>query len=258
LDVFSQIQSLKEEIARLQTQAEEFSSSTMDSLAKLGIKSGMKVLDVGCGTGSVSFMISPIVGANGAVVGVDSNTYILEYCKDMAQKLDVTNVKFSEAEATKLDFEKQNFDATYSRFLFQHVPEAEKALREMIRVTRAGGHVMVEDCDLFTWIVYPENESVSKLWHWYESIQVERGTDPQIGRKLYSMFLDEGLKPTVDVYSKSVFSNKNKFWSSIIAVLNKVDNDQLKNLVKGIEEFSRLPNSIFVFPLVFRVWAKVN
>ena len=39
---------------------------------------------------------------------------------------------------------------------------------------------MVEDCDLFTWLVYPKNESVSKLWHWYESIQVDRGTDPEI------------------------------------------------------------------------------
>ncbi len=256
MDVFSQIQSLKEEIARLQTQAEEFSSSTAESLTKLGIKSNLKVLDVGCGTGNVSFMIAPIVGANGSVVGVDSNPYVLDYCKDMARKFDVANVRFSEAEATKLDFETQTFDAAYSRFLFQHIPEAAKALREMIRVTRQGGHIMVEDCDLFTWIVYPENESISKLWHWYESIQVERGTDPQIGRKLYSMFLNEGLDPNVDVYSKSVYSNKGAFWKSITSVLDKIENMELKSLIDGIEEFASIPNAMFVFPLVFRVWSK--
>jgi len=258
LDVFSQIQSLKEEIDRLQTQADEFSSASSESLTKLGIRSNMNVLDVGCGTGSVSFMIARIVGANGSTTAVDSNPYVLNYCKNIAQTLDLFNVKFLEADATKLKFESDSFDASYSRFLFQHVPEAEKALQEMIRVTRKGGQIMVEDCDLFTWIVYPENESVSRLWHWYESIQVERGTDPRIGRKLYSMFLNEGLNPTVEVYSKSVYSNKIKFWGSIMAVLNKVDNEQLKNLVSGIDEFSRLSDSIFVFPLVFRVWAKKN
>ena len=117
---------------------------------------------------------------------------------------------------------------------------------------------MVEDCDLFTWLVYPKNDSVSKLWHWYESIQLERGTDPEIGRKLYAMFLDEGLEPNVDVYSKSVYRNRNTFWKSITAVLEKINIDQLKNLIGGIEEFAVTPNSLFVFPLVFRVWARIK
>jgi ubiquinone/menaquinone biosynthesis C-methylase UbiE len=257
LDVFSQIQSLKEEIDRLQTQAEEFSSSTNESLTKLGIKSGMKVLDVGCGSGSVSFVISPIVGSQGLVSGVDSNPFVLDYCKKVAQKLGITNARFSRAEATKLEFESQSFDITYSRFLFQHIPDSKNALREMIRVTRLGGQIMVEDCDLFTWIVFPENESVSRLWHWYESIQVDRGTDPQIGRKLYSMFLEEGLGPNVDVYSKSVTYNKSNFWKSITSVLEKIDNEELKRMIKGIEEFASIPESMFVFPLVFRVWSKI-
>ena len=117
---------------------------------------------------------------------------------------------------------------------------------------------MVEDCDLFTWLVYPKNESVSKLWHWYESIQLERGTDPEIGRKLYAMFLDEGLEPSVDVYSKSVYLNRDAFWKSITAVLEKIDSEELKSLISGIEEFAMTSNSLFVFPLVFRVWARIK
>jgi ubiquinone/menaquinone biosynthesis C-methylase UbiE len=257
LDVFSQIQSLKEEIVRLQTQAEQFSSSTSESLAKLGVKSGMYVLDVGCGTGSVSFMIAPIVGSRGLVIGVDSNPHVIYYCKDMSRKLGANNTKFFEADATRLDLETQSFDITYSRFMFQHIPEPKKALREMIRVTRQGGYIMVEDCDLFTWIVSPENESVSKLWHWYESIQVDRGTEPRIGRKLYSMFLQEGLKPSVDIYSKSVTANENNFWKSITSVLEKIENAELKSLIRGIDEFADMTDSMFVFPIVFRVWSKI-
>jgi ubiquinone/menaquinone biosynthesis C-methylase UbiE len=256
LDVFSQIQSLKEEMTRLQTQAEEFSSSTEESMMKLGIKPDMKVVDIGCGTGSVSFMISPMVGELGQVVGVDSNQYAINYCNEIARSQGILNAKFIISDATNLDFESHTFDVSYSRFLFQHVKDASQALREMVRVTKPGGVVMVEDCDLFTWLLYPKNESVSKLWHWYESIQLERGTDPEIGRKLYAMFLDEGLEPSVDVYSKSVYLNRDVFWKSITAELEKINNEELKKLINGIQEFAMTPNSIFVFPLVFRVWAQ--
>ena len=245
-------------MTRLQTQAEEFSSSTEESMMKLGIKPDMKVVDIGCGTGSVSFMISPMVGELGLVVGVDSNQYAINYCNEIAQGNGILNTKFMISDATNLDFESHIFDVSYSRFLFQHLKAASEALREMVRITKPGGLVMVEDCDLFTWLVYPKNESVSKLWHWYESIQIERGTDPEIGRKLYAMFLDEGLEPSVDVYSKSVYLNRDAFWKSITAVLEKINNEELKSLINGIQEFAMTSNSIFVFPLVFRVWARIK
>ena len=245
-------------MTRLQTQAEEFSSSTEESMMKLGIKPDMKVVDIGCGTGSVSFMISPMVGELGRVVGVDSNQYAINYCNEIARSQGILNAKFIISDATSLDFESHTFDISYSRFLFQHVKDASQALREMVRVTKPGGVVMVEDCDLFTWLLYPKNESVSKLWHWYESIQLERGTDPEIGRKLYAMFLDEGLEPSVDVYSKSVYLNRDVFWKSITAVLEKINNEELKRLINGIQEFAMTSNSIFVFPLVFRVWARTK
>ena len=243
-------------MTRLQTQAEEFSSSTEESMMKLGIKPDMNVADIGCGTGSVSFMISRLVGKLGQVIGVDSNQYAINYCNEIARSQGILNAKFIISDATSLDFESHTFDVSYSRFLFQHVKAASEALREMVRITKPGGVVMVEDCDLFTWLVFPKNESVSKLWHWYESIQVERGTDPEIGRKLYSMFLDEGLEPSVDVYSKSVYLNRDVFWKSITAVLEKINNEELKSLISGIEEFAMTSNSLFVFPLVFRVWAQ--
>lgn len=218
----------------------------------------MCVLDVGCGTGDVSCMIASFLVPNGKVVGIDFNPFAVNYCSEAAKKRNIHNASFYVADAMNLDFDSQSYDATYSRFVFQHIKDPRKVLRELIRVTKPGGRLMIEDCDLFTWIVHPENDSVSALWHWYEGIQVQRGTDPQIGRKLYSMFLDEGLHPNVDIYSKCVYSTRASFWRSIIAVLEKIDSEELKSLTKGIEEFATTPNSIFVFPLVFRVWSRIR
>ena len=81
-------------MARLQTQADEFSTSAEESLMKLEIKPNMKVVDIGCGTGNVSFMISPMVGERGAVVGVDSNHNAINYCNEIAQKNAILNAKF--------------------------------------------------------------------------------------------------------------------------------------------------------------------
>lgn len=245
-------------MARLQTQAEEFSESTLESLRKLNLGPNMKVVDVGCGTGSVSFEMSRLVGKHGKVTGIDFNPFAVKHCEKIAQGNKISNIKFMVADATNLEIESQNFDLAYSRFLFQHIKDSKKALEEMIRVTRPGGMIMVEDCDLFTWIVHPENPSVSKLWHWYESVQIERGTDPRIGRKLYSMFLNRGLDACVEVHSRAVYRKKTPFWDSIIAVLSKIDNKELKAVIHGIEQFSKCPDSLFVFPLVFRVWAQIK
>ncbi len=89
-------------MTRLQTQAEEFSSSTEESLVKLGLKSDMKVVDVGCGTGSVSFMISPMVGELGRIVGVDSNQYAINYCNEIARSQGMLQYKEGTFQVTEI------------------------------------------------------------------------------------------------------------------------------------------------------------
>ena len=64
----------------------------------------MKVVDIGCGTGSVSFMISPMVGEHGRVVGVDSNQYAINYCNEVARIKRILNAKFMISDATRSGF----------------------------------------------------------------------------------------------------------------------------------------------------------
>ncbi len=95
---------------------------------------GRDVLEVGCGTGLVLRRIAKFART---ARGVDLSPGMLE--KARARGLDVL-----EASATELPFPDDSFDVVCSFKVLAHVREIDRALREMVRVTRPGGHVLAE------------------------------------------------------------------------------------------------------------------
>ena len=297
-DIFTLISSLQVEMNRLQCQAEELSPLASESIEKCGISEGMTVADIGCGTGHVSFLISDQVGSKGRVIGIDANPSAIELCRKTASSNKVKNVSFIVGNACDLsgDISGNSVDVTYSRFLLTHLQDPFAALREMIGITTRKGIIMIEDCDLTHWIVEPNDSYVNELWKWYEGIIRKKGGDPSLGRKLYQMFIQQGLDPKVDVYSLPITKINNKIWNSIIDVLNKLDEMgnredsvnmedsyrsyssqeftgemkrsfsrpreemqqpfKLYDLVNGLSSFMHGDYSLFVFPPIFRVWAQ--
>jgi ubiquinone/menaquinone biosynthesis C-methylase UbiE len=280
-DTFSLISNLQAEMNRLQYQAEELSPLTSESIKKSGILEGMTVTDVGCGTGHVSFLLSKVVGKGGKVIGIDVNPAAIEFCRKRAQTNEVKNVSFMIGNAQDLsaDISDGSIDAVYSRFLLTHLKDPRKVIKEMLRITRRQGIIMIEDCDLTHWIVEPDNKFVNILWKWYSSIIKKKGGNPSLGRKLYKMFIQQGLDPRIDVYSLPVTTANSKIWNSIIDVLNKIDEMKnfeevldidgnsvlrphrrhhtvkLHDLIDGLVSFSKNESSLFIFPLIYRVWA---
>src|SRR5690348_13961206 len=84
----------EEETSRLEQQAELFKSSTRLVFKEAGITTGMKVLDLGSGSGDVAFLVAELVGSTGHVVGVDLNPAIVATARMRAQAAGITNVSF--------------------------------------------------------------------------------------------------------------------------------------------------------------------
>jgi SAM-dependent methyltransferase len=95
------------------------------------------VLDVGCGTGSLSRVAKSRPG-RGKIVGVDLSEPFVEHAKKTVQDARFT---FEVCDATELKFTDHAFDQAVSMLVLNFVPDCMKALREMKRVTRAGGTV---------------------------------------------------------------------------------------------------------------------
>jgi ubiquinone/menaquinone biosynthesis C-methylase UbiE len=114
----------------------------MVSLAE--IKPSDTVLDIGTGTGVVALQVSKIIGGNGKVLGIDLSEGMLATAEAKAEKLKLgQKVGFSQMDAEALDFRAEKFDVVVSLFALLHFPNPQIALKEIHRVMRPGGKLVV-------------------------------------------------------------------------------------------------------------------
>ncbi|MEP0825269.1 MAG: class I SAM-dependent methyltransferase, partial [Nitrososphaera sp.] len=153
---------LDKEIERLEIQSAFFEPLTRHTLSKAGISEGMRCLDVGCGAGSVSRILAQMVGEKGQVTGTDVDEKYLEYCRKNAPQ---ANMSFVHDDISNSKLRKESFDVIYSRFMFVHLKDAQKAIRSMKQLAKKGGKIIIEELDHApdSWLCYPENHAVNTL-----------------------------------------------------------------------------------------------
>jgi SAM-dependent methyltransferase len=107
----------------------------------LGITSGMKVLDLGCGDGTTAL---PAARLGADVLGVDIASNLVEAGNRRARAEGLTNCRFQEGDASNLeDLNDDSFDLTVSIFGAMFAPKPFDVAQEMVRVTRSGGRIVM-------------------------------------------------------------------------------------------------------------------
>jgi len=103
------------------------------------ISKGQSVLDVAGGPGEPSLSIAEVVGPTGSVMCTDAVEEMVEAAKREALRRGITNIRFRQCLADALPFADNSFDCVVSRLGAMFFPDPVAALREMLRVTKAGG-----------------------------------------------------------------------------------------------------------------------
>src|SRR5436305_6068673 len=121
--------------------AETMRESGEALVQRLGITKGMKVLDLGCGDGTTAFPEAKL-GAN--VMGIDIARNLVEAGNTRAAAHGLTNLKFQEGDASNLEHVRDNsFDLVVSIFGAMFAPKPFDVAKEMARVTRPGGRIVM-------------------------------------------------------------------------------------------------------------------
>jgi ubiquinone/menaquinone biosynthesis C-methylase UbiE len=114
----------------------------------LGIAAGERVLEVGCGSGAVARELARRVAPRGRVVGLDASAALLEVARELANDAGLSSlIEFQTGDCRALPFADASFDAALAVTTLSHVPNVERAIRELVRVIRPGGRVGVFDID---------------------------------------------------------------------------------------------------------------
>jgi arsenite methyltransferase len=123
------------------------------------------VLDVGCGTGVVARAMAKRVAPNGRVTGCDASPALLDVAREYARSEKVDDViEFRTGDCRELPFDDGAFDAVLAATVLAHVPGVERAVREMVRVTRVGGRVGVFDFDGDCFLMaHPDRELTRRI-----------------------------------------------------------------------------------------------
>ncbi len=110
-------------------------------VSRLGIRPGMKVLDLGCGDGTTAL---PAAQLGADVLGVDIASNLVAAGNRRAKELGLTNCRFQEGDATNLqELEDQSFDLVVSIFGAMFAPQPHEVAKAMVRVTQPGGRIVM-------------------------------------------------------------------------------------------------------------------
>ena len=177
------------EIERLRIQGAAMAPDCRVMLERIGVASGWRCLDIGCGPRGITDLMSERVGPTGSVVGLDMDEQFLAHARANVRG----NIEFRRGDAYSSDLPDGAFDLVHMRFVASTAGDPERLLREAIRLARAGGVVALQEPDASTLHCYPPHPAWDRLKAALIGAFAGVGADLELARRLYALARQAGL-----------------------------------------------------------------
>jgi len=178
------------EIERLLVQSQAMAPDAMAMLDSFGSMTGWNCLDIGCGPGGITDLLSARVGPSGRVIGLDMNAGFLAHARRQAPE----NVEFQLGDAYGSGLPGGSFDLVHMRFVASTAGNPERLLREATRLARPGGIVALQEPDGSTLNCYPPHPAWDRLKAAELAVFRGVGADLELARRLYFLLRQAGLR----------------------------------------------------------------
>jgi ubiquinone/menaquinone biosynthesis C-methylase UbiE len=154
------------------------------------LKPGFRLLDVGCGPGTITAGLARAVG--GTAVGLEAVAAPLETARGSLEGID--RAALALGDVGSLPFADDSFDVVHAHQVLQHLTHPVGALREMARVCRPAGTVAARDADYAAMAWYPRLPGLDQWAELYQRVARSNGAEPDAGRHLRSWAEEAGLR----------------------------------------------------------------
>lgn len=234
---------------RLNLQASLYNPGSYQFLISQGIKQNQTILEVGCGSGSMTTWLAEQVGKKGKVIAIDNSSSQIKATTRLVDKLGLKQVKCIELSVFDLDKLKEKFDIVYIRCVLIHLSDPILALKKGIQALKKNGIIVIDEILNSCNFCFPEQTVFAKRRYVIEQFFKRNGLNPNFGLTLKSEFkklklidIQESLyQPILKKNQRKLLSlflieNKEKFialgilteqqWKKLLFELQLVERDK--------------------------------
>ena len=156
------------------------------------LKPGLKLLDFGCGPGTISVGLADRI-APGELHGIDMEESQIELARGAARDGGHENLVFHVGNVYDLPFDDNTFDVAHCHAVLMHIPDIQAALAEVKRVLKPGGIIATREAIVASSFLEPQPQEITHAWGVFARLVQGTGGHPDFGRELKVALLEAGF-----------------------------------------------------------------
>jgi ubiquinone/menaquinone biosynthesis C-methylase UbiE len=224
------------------------------------LRSGMTLLDVGCGPGTITADLATLV-APGPVIGVDRERTVIAEATRSNRPDSSASLEFRIADVYSLPFDDESFDVVHVHQVLQHLSDPAGALVEMRRVLRKRGILAARESDYGAFVWAPEDPMLDRWMGLYHDISRHNGAQADAGRHLLGWVTEAGFGVTKASSSTWTFAEEEErmwwgeLWAERVTVSSLAEQavgygfstaDELQAIARSWRQWAAADNGLFI------------
>jgi SAM-dependent methyltransferase len=230
------------------------------------LKPGLRVAEIGCGSGNMTCWLAKAVGPLGKVTGVDASTDALDQVRKLAQANHLDNVELVHGDVNRLSLPSQAFDLVYCRLVLMHQRQPEIGLGQMRALVRPGGALICEEMDLSRCFFDPPAPFAKRMMELNVDLGDRQGVHYRLGSHLNTLFQKSGCAQLeVSFFTPAVLRGPTKRLLSLSfrSIVDKVvaaglaTQAELDEILREAARTDADSTTLYGLPLMGQVWARI-
>lgn len=217
------------------------------------LKPGQRLLDVGCGPGTVTIDLAGLVSP-GPIIGIDAAIDVVRQAEQRRAEASAVNVSFAAGDTYALPFGDGSFDVAHAHQVLQHLSEPVAALFELRRVLRPGGILAVRDSDYGRFAWAPPEPLLDRWLELYHQLTASNRAEADAGRYLLGWVRAAGFQDIKPSSSTWTFADPESraWWGTLWADRVELSSFAEQAVAYGLSN----PGELAAIAAAWRQWAQ--